>query len=108
MGIDIRDGQQLECITCALCIDACDDVMDKLHRERGLISYYDAARLQSQHGRGAEPARRSRSSRRRIRDANGRFHDIVRHFDWKIFIRPRTLIYIGGLGGHRPGHAGSR
>ncbi|TIU73397.1 MAG: cytochrome c oxidase accessory protein CcoG, partial [Mesorhizobium sp.] len=29
MGIDIRDGQQLECITCALCIDACDSVMDK-------------------------------------------------------------------------------
>ena len=27
MGIDIRDGQQMECITCALCIDACDDVM---------------------------------------------------------------------------------
>jgi polyferredoxin len=24
MGIDIRDGQQLECITCALCIDACE------------------------------------------------------------------------------------
>ncbi|ESX71854.1 nitrogen fixation protein fixG [Mesorhizobium sp. LSHC416B00] len=27
MGIDIRDGQQLECITCALCIDACDGVL---------------------------------------------------------------------------------
>ena len=39
MGIDIRDGQQLECITCALCIDACDGVMDKLGKERGLISY---------------------------------------------------------------------
>ena len=39
MGIDIRDGQQLECITCALCIDACDNVMDKLGKERGLISY---------------------------------------------------------------------
>ncbi|MEM8796225.1 MAG: cytochrome c oxidase accessory protein CcoG [Pseudomonadota bacterium] len=39
MGIDIRDGQQLECITCALCIDACDSVMDKLGLERGLISY---------------------------------------------------------------------
>src|SRR5690606_12751527 len=26
-GIDIRDGQQLACITCALCIDACDGVM---------------------------------------------------------------------------------
>ena len=28
MGIDIRDGFQLECIGCGLCIDACDEVMD--------------------------------------------------------------------------------
>ncbi|AFX98811.1 cytochrome c oxidase accessory protein CcoG [Candidatus Endolissoclinum faulkneri L2] len=39
MGIDIRDGQQLECITCALCIDACDKVMEKLGKPKGLISY---------------------------------------------------------------------
>tara|TARA_R110000787_G_scaffold52668_4_gene123983 strand:- start:43206 stop:44666 length:1461 start_codon:yes stop_codon:yes gene_type:complete len=39
MGIDIRDGLQLECITCALCIDACNDVMDKVNLPRGLISY---------------------------------------------------------------------
>jgi len=39
MGIDIRDGQQLACITCALCIDACDDVMDKIGKPRGLIDY---------------------------------------------------------------------
>ena len=39
MGIDIRDGQQMECITCALCIDACDDIMGKLGRDRGLIDY---------------------------------------------------------------------
>ncbi|KQT54944.1 cytochrome c oxidase accessory protein CcoG [Aureimonas sp. Leaf454] len=39
MGIDIRNGQQLECITCALCIDACDRVMDKLEKPRGLVSY---------------------------------------------------------------------
>jgi cytochrome c oxidase accessory protein FixG len=39
MGIDIRDGQQLECITCALCIDACNQVMGKLGRPLGLISY---------------------------------------------------------------------
>ena len=39
MGIDIRDGQQLECITCALCIDACDDVMARIGKERGLIDY---------------------------------------------------------------------
>ena len=39
MGIDIREGQQLECITCALCIDACDDVMAKIGKPRGLIDY---------------------------------------------------------------------
>jgi cytochrome c oxidase accessory protein FixG len=39
MGIDIRDGQQLACITCALCIDACDEVMDKVGYPRGLIRY---------------------------------------------------------------------
>jgi cytochrome c oxidase accessory protein FixG len=39
MGIDIRNGQQMECITCALCIDACDDVMDKIGKPRGLIDY---------------------------------------------------------------------
>jgi cytochrome c oxidase accessory protein FixG len=39
MGIDIRDGQQMECITCALCIDACDEVMAKIGKERGLIDY---------------------------------------------------------------------
>lgn len=39
MGIDIRDGAQLECITCALCIDACDSVMEKVGLPGGLISY---------------------------------------------------------------------
>ncbi|MEJ6390415.1 cytochrome c oxidase accessory protein CcoG [Gymnodinialimonas ulvae] len=39
MGIDIRDGQQMECITCALCIDACDEIMDKVGKPRGLIDY---------------------------------------------------------------------
>ena len=38
-GIDIRAGQQEGCITCALCIDACDSVMDKIGKERGLIRY---------------------------------------------------------------------
>jgi cytochrome c oxidase accessory protein FixG len=39
MGIDIRNGQQLACITCGLCIDACDDMMDKIGKPRGLIGY---------------------------------------------------------------------
>jgi len=38
-GVDIRNGSQEGCIMCALCIDACDSVMDKLKRPRGLIRY---------------------------------------------------------------------
>jgi cytochrome c oxidase accessory protein FixG len=38
-GVDIREGQQLGCITCGLCLDACDSVMDKIGRPRGLIRY---------------------------------------------------------------------
>lgn len=39
MGIDIRNGAQLECIHCALCIDACDSIMKKVGRPTGLIAY---------------------------------------------------------------------
>jgi cytochrome c oxidase accessory protein FixG len=39
MGIDIRNGPQLECINCGLCIDACDEVMAKVGRPKGLISF---------------------------------------------------------------------
>lgn len=39
MGIDIRDGAQLECINCALCIDACDETMKKVGRPLELIGY---------------------------------------------------------------------
>ena len=38
-GIDIREGPQIGCITCALCIDACDRVMRDIGRPRGLIDY---------------------------------------------------------------------
>lgn len=38
-GIDIRRGQQLECIGCTACIDACDEVMEKIDRPKGLIRY---------------------------------------------------------------------
>ncbi len=38
-GIDIRNGPQLECIQCGLCIDACDNVMTKIGRETRLIGY---------------------------------------------------------------------
>jgi cytochrome c oxidase accessory protein FixG len=36
-GIDIRNGIQLECINCTACMDACDAVMTRLQRSRGLI-----------------------------------------------------------------------
>ncbi|HXZ68092.1 MAG TPA: cytochrome c oxidase accessory protein CcoG, partial [Alphaproteobacteria bacterium] len=39
MGIDIRDGDQLECINCALCIDACNSIMKKVGRPQNLIAY---------------------------------------------------------------------
>lgn len=38
-GIDIRQGLQIECIGCAACIDACDEVMTKLKRPAGLVRY---------------------------------------------------------------------
>ncbi len=38
-GIDIRNGLQLECVNCTACMDACDTVMEKTHREKGLIRY---------------------------------------------------------------------
>jgi len=38
-GIDIRHGLQLECIGCAACIDACDEVMTRVHRPTGLVRY---------------------------------------------------------------------
>ncbi|WP_286829602.1 MULTISPECIES: cytochrome c oxidase accessory protein CcoG [Kordiimonas] len=39
MGIDIRDGLQMECIACGLCVDACNNIMDKVELPRGLIRY---------------------------------------------------------------------
>jgi len=38
-GIDIRDGAQLGCIQCGLCIDACDNIMRKIGRPERLIAY---------------------------------------------------------------------
>ena len=92
MGIDIRDGQQLECITCALCIDACDGVMDKIGKERGLISYatlndYNANMALATAGgtRRVDPAR--------VRDAGGRLADGLAHFHLRKIFRPRTFVY---------------
>jgi polyferredoxin len=66
MGIDIRDGAQLECINCALCIDACDDVMVRIGLPKGLIAYDTDANVLRRE-RGVAPV----------------FH----------FLRPRTILY---------------
>ena len=95
MGIDIRDGQQLECITCALCIDACDDVMTRLGKDRGLISYATLSdynhnmRLAMAGGGAIQPAR--------VRDsATGRLLDGIRRTNWRSVVRPRTIVYFIG------------
>ncbi len=44
-GIDIRQGLQMECIGCTACIDACDDVMTRLDRPKGLIRYDSQTRF---------------------------------------------------------------
>ncbi|MEM8790692.1 MAG: cytochrome c oxidase accessory protein CcoG [Pseudomonadota bacterium] len=68
-GVDIREGQQIGCITCALCIDACDDIMAKIGKPRGLIDYCSLADEQlEQEGKSAWPV-------------------------LKRIIRPRTIIY---------------
>lgn len=54
-GIDIRDGLQLECIGCAQCIDACDDVMFKVGRPTGLIRYDSLAGLAGEERRVVRP-----------------------------------------------------
>jgi cytochrome c oxidase accessory protein FixG len=54
-GIDIRQGLQLECIGCAACIDACDDVMHRLGRRRGLIRYDSLAGLAGRATRWVRP-----------------------------------------------------
>jgi cytochrome c oxidase accessory protein FixG len=92
-GIDIRNGQQLECITCALCIDACNNVMDKLGRERGLISYSTLRDYNHNQAIALNPAT-GQFDPQRVRADSGKFHQIIKHFDWRIFLRPRTLIYV--------------
>jgi len=54
-GIDIRQGLQIECIGCAACIDACDDVMARLGRPRGLVRYDSLAGLGGARTRWARP-----------------------------------------------------
>jgi cytochrome c oxidase accessory protein FixG len=53
-GVDIRDGLQMGCIGCGLCIDACNDVMSKIKRPSGLIRFDTES---SERRRSFEPAR---------------------------------------------------
>jgi cytochrome c oxidase accessory protein FixG len=71
MGIDIRDGQQLACITCGLCIDACDDVMARIGKPRGLVDYFTLK---------DEAVERAGGTAKNI---------------WRHVLRPRTLLYTG-------------
>jgi cytochrome c oxidase accessory protein FixG len=54
-GIDIRDGLQLDCIACTACIDACDEVMVKVERPRGLIRYDSQRGLRGERRRILRP-----------------------------------------------------
>ncbi len=108
MGIDIRDGQQLECITCALCIDACDGVMSKLGLEKGLIAYSTLSdythnmALAGATGSIAElTAAKSYSKVEpgRIRGPQAKLIDAVRITGWHTIFRIRTFIYIAIFGG---------
>ena len=69
VGIDIRAGQQMECITCGLCIDACDDVMAKIGKPRGLVDYF--ALKDEELERAGQPPKSI----------------------WKHIFRPRTVLY---------------
>lgn len=46
MGIDIRNGMQMECINCGLCADACNNVMARLDLPSGLIGYDSLANVE--------------------------------------------------------------
>jgi cytochrome c oxidase accessory protein FixG len=46
-GIDIRHGTQLECVNCTACIDACNGIMEKVNRPKGLIRYASEHTIQT-------------------------------------------------------------
>ena len=45
-GIDIRQGLQMECVSCTQCVDACDEIMHRVHKPLGLIRYTSLNRLE--------------------------------------------------------------
>jgi cytochrome c oxidase accessory protein FixG len=50
-GIDIREGLQLECVACTQCIDACDGVMQRIGKPKGLIRLSSQAAIEGHAGR---------------------------------------------------------
>jgi len=92
MGIDIRDGQQLECITCALCIDACDGVMDKIGRDKGLISYSTLSTYNQNMALATAGAAGAGIQPQLVRP-EGKLAAGVQHFNWRNVMRVRTAIY---------------
>ena len=85
-GVDIRDGQQLECIGCGLCIDACDSVMGKLGRPKGLVAFETLKNLSA--SAAAAAALPPGMHRQQAGMAARR---VPR------FIRPRTIMYASAL-----------
>jgi cytochrome c oxidase accessory protein FixG len=85
-GIDIRDGQQLQCIGCGLCVDACDDIMRKLNRPEGLVAFETLRNLDA----SAAAVRGSPVGPERIAQGMA-VRQVPR------FIRARTLVYAGVL-----------
>ncbi len=93
MGIDIRDGQQLECITCALCIDACEGVMEKLGREKGLISYTTLANYNRNMALATGGVPGGVIDPSRVHTPDGGIVSKVSRFHLSDVIRPRTMVY---------------
>jgi cytochrome c oxidase accessory protein FixG len=46
-GIDIRNGIQMECVNCTACMDACDEIMSKIAKPKGLIRYTSQNSMES-------------------------------------------------------------
>ncbi|WP_316015021.1 cytochrome c oxidase accessory protein CcoG [Roseobacter sp. HKCCA0434] len=92
MGIDIREGQQMECITCALCIDACDEVMAKIGRPRGLIDYLALDdRPPTRPGETAEVAAFTATPSGDVADSDRPAWQPKPV--WRHVFRPRTILY---------------
>ncbi len=84
-GIDIRNGIQLECVNCTACMDACDEVMDKVKKPRGLIRWASASSL----GR-----KEHRWLTNRVKAYTGVWFVVTTIFLTFFFLRPMTEVLI--------------